>query len=69
MDKRVRYGALRGIEWPRQYRLGSIDKYYRDAQNRIITDENKRLYEEAPQKGNRGWGEGQAVSKPMLGAV
>lgn len=52
------YDTLRGTEWPRQYGgRGIINQSYLDAQNGMIKDENKRLYEEALQKGDHGWGE------------
>ena len=56
------YDTLRGTEWPRQYNgRGIINQSYLDAQNGMITDENKRLYEESLQKGDGGWGDGGRV--------
>ncbi|CAD6574575.1 MAG: hypothetical protein ASARMPREDX12_008677 [Alectoria sarmentosa] len=54
------YDILRGTKgWPDQYEgRGIINQSYLDAQKHgRITDENKKLYEEALQKGDQGWGE------------
>lgn len=52
------YDKLRGTEWPRQYNgRGIINQSYLDAQNGMVADENKRLYEEALQTGDQGRGE------------
>ncbi len=57
------YDTLRGTEWPRQYNgRGIINQSYLDAQNGTNTDENKKLYEEALQKGDHGWGESGRVT-------
>lgn len=57
------YDTLRGTVWPRQYGgRGIINQSYLDAQNGMIIDENKRLYEEALQKGDHGWGESGRIT-------
>ncbi|KAL9076741.1 MAG: hypothetical protein Q9161_000726 [Pseudevernia consocians] len=57
------YDTLRGTEWPGQYNgRGIINQSYLDAKNGMITDENKKLYEEALQKGDHGWGESGRVT-------
>ena len=57
------YDTLRGTEWPGQYNgRGIINQSYLDAQNGMVTDENKRLYQEALQKGDLGWGHNGRVT-------
>ena len=57
------YDTLRGSDWPRQYNgRGIINLSYLDAQNGMVTDENKKLYREALQKGDLGWGESGRVT-------
>lgn len=59
------YDILRGTKgWPDQYNgRGIINQSYLDAQkDGRITDENKKLYEEALQKGDQGWGENGRVT-------
>ena len=57
------YDALRGTEWPRKYNArGIINQSYLDAQNGMVTDENKRLYQEALQQGDLGWGQNGRVT-------
>ena len=53
------YDTLRGItEWPGRYGgRGIINKSFLDAKNGEVTDENKKLYEEALKKGDQGWGQ------------
>lgn len=53
------YDVLRGTKgWPVRYNgRGIINQSYLDAQNSgRITNENRKLYEEALQKGDHGWG-------------
>ena len=57
------YDTLRGTDWPRQYNgRGIINHSYLDAQNGMVMDENKRLYQEALQKGDLGWGQSGRVT-------
>lgn len=57
------YDTLRGIEWPRRYDgRGIINQSFVDAQYGMTTDENKRLYKEALQRGDNGWGENGRVT-------
>ena len=57
------YDMLRGTEWPRQYNgRGISNQSYLDAPNGTVTDENKKLYQEALQKGDNGWGENGRVT-------
>ena len=57
------YDTLRGTEWPNRYNgRGIINQSYLDAQNGMVTDENKRLYEQALQKGDLGWGQNGRVT-------
>ena len=52
------YDTLRGTEWPHPYNgRGIINQSHLDAQKGMLVNENKRLYEEALQKGDQGWGE------------
>ncbi|KAL8790750.1 MAG: hypothetical protein Q9195_006228 [Heterodermia aff. obscurata] len=53
------YDTLRGTTgWPDRYGgRGIINESYMDAVNGEVTDEMKRLYEEALMKGDEGWGE------------
>ena len=53
------YDTLRGTTgWPHRYGgRGIINESYMDAVNGEVTDEMKRLYEEALTKGDEGWGE------------
>ena len=53
------YDTLRGTTgWPHRYGgRGIINESYLDAVNGEVTDEMKRLYEEALTKGDEGWGE------------
>lgn len=53
------YDTLRGTKgWPENYNArGIINQSYLDAKDEIVTDENKRLYAEALEKGDQGWGE------------
>ena len=53
------YDTLRGITgWPGRYDgRGILNQSFWDAQDGKSTDENKRLYNEALQKGDEGWGE------------
>lgn len=52
------YDQLRGTTgWPSRFNGRSIiNQSFLDAQNGRSTDENKRLYEMALRKGDRGWG-------------
>ena len=52
------YDTLRGTKgWPENYNArGIINQSYLDAKDEIVTDENKRLYAEALEKGDQGWG-------------
>ena len=57
------YDQLRGTRWPPQFNgRGIINQSYLDAQNGMIADENKKLYEEALRKGDQGWGENGRVT-------
>ena len=57
------YDTLRGTEWPRRYnRRGIISQSYLDAQNGMVTDENKSRYQEALQTGDLGWGQNGRVT-------
>lgn len=53
------YDCLRGTtDWPERYDgRGIINQSYLDVDNGVITTENKRLYAEAIEKGDQGWGE------------
>lgn len=53
------YDTLRGTtEWPSRYGgRGIINESFHDAKKGEVTDENKRMYNEALQKGDQGWGE------------
>lgn len=53
------YDILRGATgWPEHYNArGIINQSYLDAKDGIVTEENKRLYAEALEKGDQGWGE------------
>ena len=62
MRSRV-YDALRGIEWPSRHNgRGIINQSYLDAQNGMVTDENKSGYQEALQTGDLGWGQSGRVT-------
>ncbi|MCJ1451015.1 hypothetical protein MMC28_001349 [Mycoblastus sanguinarius] len=52
------YDSLRGTTgWPGKYNgRAIINQSFEDAQNGRSLDENKRLYNQALQKGNTGWG-------------
>ena len=52
------YDSLRGTtEWPNRYGgRGIINESYLDAKDGVVTDDNKRKYQEAFNKGNQGWG-------------
>ena len=52
------YDTLRGTTgWPAHYGArGIINQSYLDAKVSGVTDENKKLYAEALQKGDQGWG-------------
>ncbi len=64
------YDTLRGTEWPRNYNgRAIINQSYLDAQNGMLTDENKGLYEQALQKGDNGWGENGRVTAYAGSAV
>ena len=54
------YDTLRGnTNWPTRFNArGITNQSFFDAENGKSVDEIKRLYEEALQKGDRGWGEG-----------
>lgn len=57
------YDTLRGTDWPRQYNgRGIINHSYLDAQKGMVMDENKRLYQEALQKGDLEWGQSGRVT-------
>ena len=53
------YDTLRGTTgWPAHYGgRGIVNQSYLDAQKGGVTDENKKLYAEALEKGDQGWGE------------
>ena len=53
------YDSLRGTtDWPLRYGgRGVLNKSHRDAAQGMSLEENKRLYDEAVQKGDEGWGE------------
>ncbi|KAL2048887.1 hypothetical protein ABVK25_010839 [Lepraria finkii] len=53
------YDTLRGTTgWPGRYNgRGILNRSFWDAQNGKSTDENKRLYDEALQTSDEGWGE------------
>lgn len=53
------YDTLRGITgWPSRYNgRGILNQSFWDAQKGQSTEENRRLYNEAMQKGDQGWGE------------
>ena len=64
------YDTLRGTEWPLPYNGRAIvNRSHSDAQNGMHVDENKRLYEEALQKGDDGWGESGRVTAYAGSAV
>ena len=64
------YDTLRGTEWPLPYNGRAIvNKSHSDAQNGMHVNENKRLYEEALQKGDDGWGESGRVTAYAGSAV
>ena len=64
------YDTLRGTIWPGEYNgRGIINHSYLDAQKGMVTEENKRLYEEALQRGDNGWGQGGRVTAYAGGAV
>jgi nitronate monooxygenase len=52
------YDTLRGItDWSEQYGVrGVTNQSYHDALNGIPWEENKRLYAEAVEMGDKGWG-------------
>lgn len=54
------YDQLRGTTgWPGRYNgRGIINQSFSDAQNGKSTNENKKMYDEALRKGDKGWGEG-----------
>ena len=57
------YDTLSGTEWPYQYNgRGIISQSYLGAQNGMLTDENKRLYQEALQTGDLGRGQSGRVA-------
>ncbi|KAK4551919.1 hypothetical protein LTR86_010820 [Recurvomyces mirabilis] len=53
------YDTLRGTtDWPLRYGGRSVlNESYKDAAKGMSLEENKRLYDEAVKKGDRGWGE------------
>ena len=53
------YDQLRGTtDWPSEYGgRGVLNQSYHDAVNGMSFEENKRLYEEALKKADKGWGE------------
>jgi nitronate monooxygenase len=53
------YDTLRGTTgWPSRYNgRGILNQSFWDAQKDQSTEENRRLYNEAMQKGDQGWGE------------
>lgn len=52
------YDQLRGTTmWPERYNArGVINESYRDVERGMELEENKRLYEEAVERGDSGWG-------------
>lgn len=54
------YDRLRGTHgWPETYNgRGILNQSFRDHQNGMNEDENKKLYEEATKLGDKGWGDG-----------
>jgi len=53
------YDSLRGTtDWPQRYGgRGVLNESYHDAAKGMSVEENKRLYEDALQTGDEGWGE------------
>ncbi|KAK5108267.1 hypothetical protein LTR62_008651 [Meristemomyces frigidus] len=53
------YDTLRGTtSWPERYGgRGVLNLTWRDAEKGMSTEENKRLYEAAVEKGDNGWGD------------
>lgn len=58
------YDILRGIHgWPDRYNgRGIINQSFLDAQNGVSIEDNKTLYNEALQKGDKGWGENSRLT-------
>jgi nitronate monooxygenase len=52
------YDVLRGIlDWPKAYDgRGAVNRSYLDAQSGMPDEENKELYKEEMEKGDKGWG-------------
>ncbi len=52
------YDVLRGIlDWPKAYDgRGAANRSYLDAQSGMSEEENRKLYKEEMQKGDKGWG-------------
>lgn len=52
------YDTLRGTEWPVGYGgRGVLNASFRDHEKGMSVEENTRLYNEAVEKGDQGWGE------------